>query len=85
MYMIERRFGRCNRDWLLHFDPADAQPVFMLGAHRAALYSSKVGARKAAALCRQAARTWDNGDDFEFVVIADRRRLPPYFASTAAA
>ncbi|ADJ23009.1 hypothetical protein Hden_1196 [Hyphomicrobium denitrificans ATCC 51888] len=83
-YMIERRFGRFKRDWLLHFDPADAQPVFMLGAHRAALYASKAGAKKAAEICRQAARKWDNGADFEFVVIRDRRHMPNYFASIAA-
>lgn len=88
MYMIERRYGRCNRDWLHCFD-ANGTSVWVCGGHRAQIYSTRRAARIALAKVKEDAAKWTNFDGtpcdrFEFVLIQDRRHTPYYFASVAA-
>lgn len=84
-YMIERRFGRCNnRDWLAVYGPGDQSTTWTLGVHRAMTFQSKAQAQLMVDNVILAARRWDNGTDFRFVVIENRQHLPHFYASTDA-
>ena len=78
-YMIERRYGRSNRDWLIEITVA---ATTWSGARRALVFPSRKAADLALAAVRRLARLWPDADGFGFAVIHDRRHLPSYMAST---
>lgn len=81
-YMIERQYGRCNRDWLYTYGPSDKSTCWMLGVNRAMIFKTKDEAELMLANVEASAREWDNREAFRSVIIKDRRHLPHYFAST---
>jgi hypothetical protein len=82
-YMIERRYGRGNRDWLYAYGKSDQSTCWVCGATRAEVYSNITTARLMLERVRNSAASWENRESFEFVIVEDRRHLPTYFASTA--
>jgi len=83
-YMIERQYGPCNRDWLYTYGPTDNSTCWVSGANRAMILKSETEAKLMLDRVEHSAAEWDNRSSFRFVIIEDRRHLPPYFASTAA-
>lgn len=85
MFMIERQYGRGNRDWLYTFGPSDSSTCWVCGSNRAMLFKSVAEAELMLANVEHSAKTWGNREHFRFVIIKDRRHLPSYFVSTAVA
>ncbi len=78
-YMIERRYGAGNRDWLIE---VTATATTWSGVPRALVFSSRKAADRALTAVRRLARRWPDAKAFTFAVIHDRRQLPAYIAST---
>lgn len=81
MYMIERRYGPGNRDYLYTYGPGDKSTCWV-ASQRAMIITGKEQARLMLEAVQEAARMWDNGDRFKFAVVRDRTGLPDYFGST---
>lgn len=79
-FMIERRYGPCNRDWLQDYAPPET--VWTGSPRRALIFeSAETAATVRDKIEALAAADWPNPSFFAFAVIEDRRGLPSYFAS----
>ena len=81
-FMIERRYGPSNCDWL-HEESKDV-PVWTLCARQALIFTSLAEAAQKLKEIKAHAKSWPNGDFFSFAIIEDRRKRPCYFASKLA-
>lgn len=78
-FMIERRYGSSNRDWLCGLT---RRSCAWSGATTALVFDDRRKAVRALARVRRLSEKWPDGEQFQFALIHDRRHLPDYFAST---
>jgi hypothetical protein len=76
--MIERRYGRCNRDWLLQHE---MEIIWTQSARAALIFDTPEEAADVLVTVTACAAAWPNARSFTFAAIEDRRHLPAYFAS----
>lgn len=81
-YMIERRYGASNCDWLAEITGVS---TVWSGVPNAVIFSSKRTARHALAAARRLMRRCDGGERFSLALIHDRRHLAPSVASNEVA
>lgn len=77
-YMIERRYGRSNRDWLTEITATSAT---WSSAPRALVFTSRRNADRTLAAVRRMMRRCPGGAHFAFALIHDRRHQPAFMAS----
>jgi hypothetical protein len=76
--MIERRYGRCNRDWLLQLE---MEIIWTQCARAALIFDTPEAAADVLVTVTACAAAWPDAPSFTFAAIEDRRDRPAYFAS----
>ncbi len=81
-FMIERRYGPSNCDWL--HEESKHVPLWTLCARQALIIQSLAEAAQMLKEIKAHAKSWPNSDFFSFAIIEARRKRPCCFASKLA-